>query len=322
VACYGILNEVDHLRSPHSPREIAIATREFSMVVHSVDPKFLVVSPAIGGTPMDIKRADLFLKELKPLVDSGAINVLNLHSYHDSKSKKPHFSCIDSASTWAPSRNFLRAIEVGGYEKPVRFAAGEFNYRNWDGPDEQRAIGFMTTLWDQLMVVDERSSAGDRVGLFSIPYNISDDRANRQTCMSEKFEWKNQETAHWVPNEKGRVFRDNLAIVKDMRFVKCDPHETGTAVLLSDRRKVWVWQNRPTFSSLSSLASIELSGIPSNGKELKIIRFDSTLAAPWKIIPLNGNGKLRFRTSDLPSNQTILFVVDSADQGKIGGIAP
>lgn len=67
------------------------------------------------------------------LVNAGKVYMLNLHSYHDSRPRKPHFSNIDDSSEWAPSCNFLRAKRAAGITRPVRFAAGEFNYRNWDG---------------------------------------------------------------------------------------------------------------------------------------------------------------------------------------------
>ena len=43
----------------------------------------------MGGTPMDEKRADEYLKAIGPLVNAGKLQVMNLHSYHDSRPKKP-----------------------------------------------------------------------------------------------------------------------------------------------------------------------------------------------------------------------------------------
>ena len=92
---------------------------------------------------------------------------------------------------WSPTRNFLRAKTVAGIRSPVRFAAGEFNYRNWSGTNVDRANGFMTTLWDQLMVVASQKDS-QRVGLFSMPYNLADARQEKQTTLA--FDWNEDGT--------------------------------------------------------------------------------------------------------------------------------
>ncbi|MEM7698214.1 MAG: hypothetical protein AAF236_07405 [Verrucomicrobiota bacterium] len=319
VACYGMLNEVDHVASPHLPGEIATAVEAFSTGVKSIDASYLVASPSIGGTPMDMERADDFLRALTPLYRSGALDVLNLHSYHDSRPRKPHFSNIDTSSEWAPTRNFLRAKEVAGIIRPIRFAAGEFNYRNWDGSDADRASGFLTALWDQLMVVHSRESP-ERVGLFSIPYNIPDARANRETTMSERFDWEADGSFIWEPNEKGRVLRDSIKATEGAEFILCDPLEKGIAILQADDRKIWVWHNRPAFSSIAGKTTITISGIPADAEQLLLITHATSIEQPAETFSLGNQSEIELVTADLPGDQTLRFICHSTADAKTGSI--
>jgi len=317
VGCYGIMNEVDHVDSPHTPAEVARAVGAFADGVHSVDSKLLVSTPSIGGTPMKIERADGFLRAIGPLINAGRVNVLNLHSYHDSRPRKPHFSNIDDSAEWAPSRNFLRAKRVAGIDAPVRFAAGEFNYRNWDGSAADRARGFMTALWDQLMVT--ASVDGERVGLFSMPYNVGDSRSGRQTTMARRFDWREDGTFAYEPNEKGAVLQQSIRLTRGMEFVHCDPHKTGVAVLTGDDRKAWVWQNRPAFSTLAGRKQVKLTGLPRDARSLKLFTADS-IDRPLRTWQLDRQDVLRLRPAELPRNQTLLFVLDGTDDRTTGGI--
>ena len=310
VGCYGILNEVDHVRSPHDPAEVFAAVRDFAAGVKSVDRSLLVSTPAIGGTPMEVDRADRFLKSMRPLINKGMVDVLNLHSYHDSKPNKPHFSSIDGSSDWAPSRNFLRAKKVAGIKTPVRFSAGEFNYRNWTGTDADRGRGFMTTLWDQLMVVGAQEN-GQRVGLFSMPYNVADSRQERQTTMALNFDWRENGGYEWIPNEKGRVLRDQLFATRGMQFVSCAPHQSGLAVLQGSGKTAWVWHNRKAFSKLASQTEVTITGIPAGATELRMLTHESSLKNPAKKFPLNKQSSIKFRLADLPAEQSLLFITNS-----------
>ena len=316
VACYGILNEVDHVASPHSPAEVAFAVDAFASGVHDALPAANVASPSIGGTPMQVQRADEFLAAIGPLFHDGKLSVLNLHSYHDSRPHKPHESNIDDSSDWAPSRNFLRAVEKAGIDRPLRFAAGEFNYRNWDGTDADRGIGFMTALWDQLMVVAATAHDHDadpqRVGLFSIPYNLPDDRPERQTTMAVRFDWQPDGSYQWTGNEKGRVLQSMVRLTDGMSFVACDPLDRGFASLRGPNRTAWVWHHRKAFSSLATGDDVELTGVPSAAKQMVVI--DHTgLAIVRRSIADPSKTSLRLSPSELPPNQTLLIMVDAAD---------
>ena len=222
VEAYGIINEPDHVVSGNSPQEVAFALEHFADGVHSVNSNYIVTSPGLGGTPMSIERTDDFLEALAPLFNDGTLQVLNLHSYHDSK-PKPHYSSIDLGSDFAPSNNFERAKEVGGITKNIGFVAGEFNYRNWQGTDEDRGIGFLTTLWDQLSVVGN-GGKDDRVGLFSAPYTITGSGV-KQTSMADAFSFNSDGSYSWQPNEKGQVLKETLTLTKGMDFIHTDPHD-------------------------------------------------------------------------------------------------
>ena len=320
VGAYGIINEPDHLASGNSPEEVAFAVEQFADGVHSVNADYIVTSPGLGGTPMSIEQTDKYLEALGPLFNDGTLQVLNLHSYHDSRDK-PHYSNIDNSSDFAPSRNFIRAKEVGGITNNVGFAAGEFNYRNWTGTDEDRGIGFLTTFWDQMSVVGNQG-ANDRVGLFSTPFTINADVAEKQISMADYYSFDENGDYVWQPNEKGQVLQTALTLSQGMDFIYTDPLDKGVSILKGGERKMWVWQNREDFSSLHDDGMVRISGIPSDATGLAVYRWDSTADQPYAMIDLNGQTSVSFNPADiLPAGQTYMLMANSDnDGGNIGSI--
>ncbi|MDJ0576761.1 MAG: Ig-like domain-containing protein [Xenococcaceae cyanobacterium MO_234.B1] len=320
VKAYGIINEPDHIVSGNSPEQVAFAVEEFADGVHSVNPNYIVTSPGLGGTPISIERTNDFLEALAPLFNDNTLQVLNLHSYHDSN-PNPHFSSIDNSSDWAPSRNFIRAKEVGGINQNVGFVAGEFNYRNWNGTDEERGIGFLTALWDQLSVVGN-GGINDRVGLFSAPFTITGSAPEKQTSMADFYSFDDSGNYVWQPNEKGQVLEEVLTLTQGMSFIYTDPLDQGVVILRGNGRKMWVWDNREDFSSLTDAPIISISGIPSDATALAIYRWDSTADEPYAFIELNGQTSVSFEVSSfLPVGQTYMLMANSEnDGGNIGSI--
>lgn len=320
VEAYGIINEPDHVVSGNSPEEVAFALENFADGVHSVNSDYIVTSPGLGGTPMSIERTNSFLESLAPLFNDGTLQVLNLHSYHDSR-LKPHFSNIDLNSDFAPSNNFIRAKEIGEITKNISFVAGEFNYRNWKGTDEDRGIGFLTTLWNQLSVVGN-GGKDDRVGLFSAPYTITGSDAAKQISMADAFSFDSEGNYNWQPNEKGQVLQSTLQLTKGMEFIHTDPQDKGIVILRGGARKMWVWQNRENFSSLNDTPIVRISGIPKDATGLAVYRWDSTPENPYAMIELDGQTSVSFRPGDiLPEGQTYMLMANSdLDGGDIGSI--
>ncbi len=320
VEAYGIINEPDHVVSGNSPQEVAFAVEKFADGVHSVNSDYVVTSPGVGGTPMSIERTDDFLEALTPLFNDGTLQVLNLHSYHDSKAK-PHFSNIDLSSDFAPSKNFMRAKEVGGITKNIDFIAGEFNYRNWEGTDEDRSVGFLTAFWDQLSVVGN-GGADDRVGLFSAPYTITGSHPQKQTSLADAYSFDSNGNYVWQPNEKGQVLQETLTLTQGMDFIHTDPHDKGILILKGSDRKMWVWHNRDDFSSLSNDSVVRISGIPSDATGLAVYRSDSTAEQPYAMIELDGQTSVSFNPADiLPKGQTYMLMANSdRDRGNVGSI--
>lgn len=322
VACYGIMNEVDHDWSPHTPEEVYSAVSAFALGVKSVDSSLLLISPSMGGTPMSPGEEIPFLQILSPLFNNGTIDILNLHSYHDCR-PNVHYSCIDyTGSEWAPHRNFLKHKKDGGITANVKFAAGEFNYRNWQGSDEDRGIGFMTTLWSQLSVVGNEG-ADDRVGQFSLPFNLTDSRSQRQTSMCDHWEYNNDGSEYtWIPNEKGKIVQENLKLTRGMEFVRTDPLDKGLMILRGANQKAWIWQNRAEFSSLHNQKVVEISGIPVDASSLAIYKWDSSADRPAQFIPLAGSSSQIIDSGIFPKDQTIILIANSSgDPTQIGDIS-
>ncbi|MEM6689267.1 MAG: hypothetical protein AAF664_07575, partial [Planctomycetota bacterium] len=310
---FGIFNEVDHVHSPHTPEEIFRAVAGFAAGVKSVDRDAIVLSPSIGGTPMDVDRADKFLLSLSPLFKRGLLDGLNLHSYHDYKPNKPHYSAIDDDATWSPTRNFLRAKRIAKLGSKTRLAAGEFNYRNWMGSDTEQAAGFMTAMWDQLMVTASESLPSPRVQLFSVPYNIPDARPGRQTTMAARFDWQPGGDYEFEPNAKGLILQEQVRLTKGMRFVRVDSHRSATAVLKGRGRTAWVWHNREAFSSLAN-KEVKLVGLPAETRRLRVVTAANTLAKKSNVMPIEPvDGSVRIPSELLPDNETVLIMVDAMD---------
>ncbi|MEM8828044.1 MAG: type I secretion C-terminal target domain-containing protein [Cyanobacteria bacterium P01_G01_bin.19] len=319
VEAYGIINEPDHVVSGNSPKEVAFALEQFADGVHSVDADYIVTSPGLGGTPMSIERTNDFLEAIGPLFNDGTLQVLNLHSYHDIK-PKAHYSNIDLSSDFAPSNNFNRAKEIGGITQNIDFIAGEFNYRNWNGTDEERGIGFLTTLWNQLSVVGN-GGTNDRVGLFSAPFTITGSGI-KQTSMADSYSFDSNGNYNWQPNEKGQVLQETLALTQGMEFIHTDPDDKGIVILKGNDRKMWVWHNRENFSSLYDNSVVRISGIPADATGLAIYRWDSTADEPYAPIELDNQTSVSFNPDDiLPPGQTYMLMANSdRDGGNVGSI--
>lgn len=322
VACYGILNEIDHLHSPHSPDEIYQTVKAFADGVHSIDKDLRVISPSMGGTPMDTLHSIPYFHKMGELVNNGTIQILNLHSYHDCRDI-PHYSCFDFEENvaWRPSQNFIRAKRVAGIKTNIQFAAGEFNYRNWKGSTEENGIGIMTTLWDQLFVVG-KNGIDDRKLVFALPYNLHITEQKRATSMALEFNWsENGESYSYIPNIKGQVLIEVVKLSQGMQFIHTDPLKKGIAILKGSGKKMWVWHNRKFFSELYGQANIKISGIPKNATELSIYRWDSKVGQPFKTISLHQQVDIKLAVKDLPLDQTFMIVVNSdADNGIVGGV--
>ena len=160
------------------------------------------------------------------------------------------------------------------------------------------------------MVVGDQEN-GQRVGLFSMPYNVADSRQERQTTMALNFDWRENGGYEWIPNEKGRVLRDQLFATRGMQFVSCAPHQSGLAVLQGSGKTAWVWHNRKAFSKLASQTEVTITGIPAGATELRMLTHESSLKNPAKKFPLNKQSSIKFRLADLPAEQSLLFITNS-----------
>ncbi|MEM8828045.1 MAG: Ig-like domain-containing protein [Cyanobacteria bacterium P01_G01_bin.19] len=315
VEAYGLFNEPDQADTLETPAEVATAVEEFADGVHSVNSNYIVTSPGVGGTPQIIAKTDGFLEALGPLFNDGTLQVLNLHSYQDAGS----IYDINDDSTWSPNNNFNRAKNVAGIAANVNFIAGEFNYRDGGGTDEDRGTGFLTTMWDQLSVVGN-GGINDRVGLFSLAFNITDPRADRQVSLADVWTFDDDGNFTWVANEKGQVLETVLDLTQGMEFVYTDPLEKGLNVLRGGDRKMWVWHNREAFSNLANEDVIRITGIPTNADGLAIYRWDSTPDEPFVYIDLDNQSSISFDISSLlPDEQTYMFVANSDDDGGVIG---
>ncbi|MEO1236362.1 MAG: hypothetical protein AAFX76_06185 [Planctomycetota bacterium] len=329
VSVYSILNEVDHAQSVEKPARVARAVGAFAQGVKSVDESLMVGTPGMGGTPMSPKKTDALLRVMGPLINRGLLDVMNLHSYQDIK--KGHPSNILETSEWSPSNNFLRSKREAGVRVNVRRSAGEFNYREWSSlgaTPESRGQGFFTTVWDQLNAVGD-DGPDDGALVFALVYGIwsdddgTDGKRYRGFHMATEYTWEENGKYIWKPATTGQALKNTIDNTQGMHFIHRDPYDKGVAILRGNGRKMWMWHNRTGFSRLDNPEFVEITGLPADATELKILRWDSTLAQPFKTIPLSGgqtSAVIDTRES-LPFGETYLIVADSEnDGGETGGL--
>ncbi|MEM1031239.1 MAG: hypothetical protein AAF928_05410 [Myxococcota bacterium] len=330
IDAYGVLNEVDHneaVQGGLTPAHVAHAVSNFSDGVRSVVADAVIASPSVGGTPMTPGQEIPFLQALAPLIDQGRVDILNLHTYIDARSPcngGPHWSSYDGSGDYAaPHENFAWHKRDAGIQTDVKLGAGEFNYREWvvDGCPEwgswsRRGIGFLTTLWSELMAVHDD---GKHASSFHGPFDIFRAEPQRPFSMALSFDASDPDAYVWTPNPLGETFMRALEISRGMGFVALDPHETSSAVLRGDGRKLWVWHNRTGFSTLAGAATVRLTGVPTSVDRIDVYTWETPLGSPALVVPTGGQVSVEMDAASLPAEQTLMLVAASEDDGGITG---
>ena len=86
-----------------------------------------------------------------------------------------------------------------------------------------------------------------------------------------------------------------------MEIVSQDPKRTGVTVLTDGKRKLWVWQNRKAWSTLTG-TTFTIEKLPGETKQVKIYGWDGLR----KTVPATGGAALELK--DLPTEETLLFL--------------
>ncbi|MEO1236604.1 MAG: carbohydrate-binding protein [Planctomycetota bacterium] len=334
IEVYGMLNEVDHADSVEDPAIVAQTLEDFADGVRSVSTSYLVSTPSIGGTPQILSKANSFLTAIAPVINSGKVQVLNLHSYQDAKANQ--LSNILETGEWRPSQNFIDRKADNGITANVWKSAGEFNFRAWpgradyDGTPDLQGAGFFTTMWDQTTTFGN-GGRNDRRHLFAVPFHISNDENGQDGKRYRGFHMADDFTYHsnngsgngdgngtytWTPAAKGLAMRNILETTAGMNFVDSDPLGKGVAVMRGGGKKLWMWHNRDFFSNLNDPPFVEITGIPSNINSIKVLRWNSSISSPFKTITTNGATSVTVDAATyFPYGETYAIVAESANDG-------
>jgi hypothetical protein len=105
----------------------------------------------------------------------------------------------------------------------------------------------------------------------------------------------------WQPTRRAQALQMVARLAAGMKFDSLDPRVTGVFVLSRPRKKLWVWQDRPHYSTLAG-TSFEIRGIPAGCTQLQVYGWDGLRST----VPLTGQKSYTIR--DLPGDETYMFL--------------
>jgi len=293
ICVYTAMNEPEGTdfgqKGKLGPDKYVAALRGLGNGVHSVDPH-LVVAP--GG----FKNANAFCDwkldgigpALAPLYNAGILDAVDLHTYCDIQ-----YAPMEKGYRWSAQNNFDEVKKACGITADVWFISTEFNYKRREVTEDEAAKGFLTAIWDNLGVV--KNDGSTPATLLAFPWNIfhlSEKDGNYGLCES---------VLPWKPTRRGEVLRMVLELTDGMAFTRFDPKGTGTFVLESPGRKLWVWQNRKGWTK-SRGTTFAVEGIPAGATVLEVYGWDGLR----KTVPVAGRDTIAL--DGLPEDETSMFV--------------
>ena len=254
--------------------------------VHAVD-RALKVSP--GGfqeVPLFQKRNPYF-EALAPLYNQGKLHAIDIHRYWDVE-----YVPMERGRQFSLQTQFDDVRAHAGITADVRFYTTEMNFKKRLVSEDEAAQGFLTALWDALTVVN---AEGQPVTEFVMPWNIFHLESR------DEHYGLSQQADPWTPNARGRVLEMVCRLTAGAEMTSVDPRGTGVTVLEGVGRKVWVWQNRPGWSSLHG-GALTVRDIPSGATEIAIYG--------WKGLERTAptEGRAEMEIADLEAGQTWMLV--------------
>ena len=267
--------------------------------VHSVDKDLRVIP---GGFMTANSASSYTLKgfglAISDLLNDGTLDGIDLHTYN---------------GRWAPVRpnrhssqhDFDAIKKACNITRNIHFYTTEFNYQrseNEDGTAPDYDLGedaaarfFLTSIWDQLGVVDADNHP---VCKLALAWNLFD------LTSKEKNYGLSIQLDPWEPTRRAQILRTVAELSSGMSFDSLDPRGTGVFVLSGNQRKLWVWQDRAHYSTITG-TSFEVRGIRAGSTKLEVYGWDGPRAS----VALQGQASYTFH--DLPGDETYMFLASS-----------
>jgi len=292
VTCYSAVNEPewrDNNPTPIPPGEYARALEGLADGAHSVERPLRVSPGGYQEVPL-FQNRDPYVKAVAPLFNQGKLHALDIHRYWD-----VDYVPMDKGFRFSLQAQFDEVKRQVGITADIHFYTTEMNFKKRKVTEDEAAQGFLTALWDALTVT---GNGGQRVSEFVLPWNIF-----HTTDRDEHYGLCTQ-LEPWTPTARGKVLQMVCRLTQGMEFVSCDPQGTGVSVLAGGGRKLWIWQNRPAWSSLAG-TDIELREIPADAARLEVYGWDGL-----RQTVLLSNQSSR-KVTGLPTGETLMFLATS-----------
>ena len=307
VTVYAAINEPDIDKPMLTPHAYHDALKGLADGVHAAGAELKVVPGGLAGpnSHSDYQCGGL-VPAIADLLNDGSLDGLDLHTYN---------------GRWAPladhqhsaQHDFDAVKKACGITRDIHFYTTEFNYQQATGEGSTKDIGdtaagsyFLTMIWDNLGVVGNQGACVTQLALCWNLFNTTVPDTEYAMCTS---------LSPWTPNARGTAYQLVAGLTQGMSLVKSDPYHAGSLILTGDHQTMWVWQDRPHWTDFPG-AACTLAGVPSGATELKIYGYDGLR----KTISLTGSATVH--VSDLPGNETYMFLADGADDVTRAAVGP
>jgi subtilase family serine protease len=305
VSVYSAMNEPDNegLIPTNGTNSYQNALEGLADGVHSVDASLKVIP---GGFMAENAYNDSTLNgygtAIASLLNNGKLDGIDLHTYNDIENA-PIVEPGGNSDTFdrSPQSDFDSIKTTLGITRDINFYSTEFNSKNdpSQGLDENAAAKlFFTCIWANLGVVknDGHTSATQ----FAFPYTIFDSDDSTYSL--------NTQLSPWVPRARGTTMQLVLDKTAGMEFVTLDPKGRGEFILNGNNKKMWVWTNYATWSSIFG-TSYTVTGIPVGATKLEVFGWNGLRNT------IQLSGQTSYTVTGLALRETYMFLADAADGG-------
>jgi len=237
VTLYSAFNEPDAMRRDSNAltySEYATALEGLADGVHEIDSNLRVIP---GGFMSANAFSDYTLGgygvAIAPLLNNGKLDGIDLHTYFGKYAPVSKYR-------FSAQQNFMAVKRACGVQREIHFYASEFNYKAHQEPviEDTAAKHLFTMIWDNLGVCGSdshtvRSQMALIWGHFDTAYSTGIARNLNP----------------WTPKSRGKTWEMTLNLIRNCDFTYADPLDEGIYLLEGTEKKIWVWQNRPQWSS-------------------------------------------------------------------------
>src|SRR6185295_3699397 len=203
---------------------------------------------------------------------------------------------------YSPQSDFDDIKSASGITRDINFYSTEFNFKNEpsQGINENLAAKrFLTCIWANLGVV--KNDGHTLARQFVFPYTIFDTDDLTYSL--------NTQLSPWVPRARATTLQLVLDKSAGMEFVSLDPKGRGEFILNGSNKKMWVWQNYSSWSSIAG-TSYNVTGIPAGATKLEVYGWNG-LRQPAIAL----SGQTSYNVTGLSAKETYMFLVNAADGG-------